>query len=103
LKFTEWEEQKIEDLTTRGSGHTPNKKKPGYYNGGIKWVSLADSKKLDNGYISETTIEISKEGLKNSSAVLHPPGSVIISRDAGVGKSAVLYSEMAVSQHFIAS
>ena len=97
----EWEEKKLEDLSIRGSGHTPNKSEPSYYNGGIKWVSLADSNKLDNRYIYETKIEISKEGLKNSSAVLHPSGTVIISRDAGVGKSAVLYSPMAVSQHFI--
>ncbi|WP_088891390.1 restriction endonuclease subunit S [Leptolyngbya ohadii] len=99
---SEWEVKRIEDLSVRGSGHTPNKSQPSYYNGGIKWVSLADSNKLDNGYIYETKVEISKEGLKNSSAVLHPVGTVIISRDAGVGKSAVLYSEMAVSQHFIA-
>jgi len=97
----EWEEKRIEDLSIRGSGHTPNKSEPSYYNGGIKWVSLADSNKLDNRYIYETKIEISKEGLENSSAVLHPPGTVIISRDAGVGKSAILHSAMAVSQHFI--
>jgi type I restriction enzyme, S subunit len=96
-----WEEKRIEDLAIRGSGHTPNKSQPSYYNGGIKWVSLADSNRLDNGYIYKTKIEISKEGVENSSAVLHPPGTVIISRDAGVGKSAVLYSAMAVSQHFI--
>ncbi len=97
----EWDEKRLEDLSIRGSGHTPNKSEPSYYNGGIKWVSLADSNKLDNRYIYETKIEISKEGLKNSSAVLHPSGTVIISRDAGVGKSAVLHSPMAVSQHFI--
>jgi hypothetical protein len=55
--------------------------------GGIKWVSLADSKRPDHGLISETAIEISEEGIKNSSAVLHPAGSVILSRDAGVGKT----------------
>lgn len=98
----EWNERKIEEVARRGSGHTPNKKEPSYYNGGIRWVSLADSRKLDNGYISTTEIEISKEGLKHSSAVLHPSGTVIVSRDAGVGKSAILYSAMAVSQHFIA-
>ena len=97
----EWEEQKLEDLANRGSGHTPNKAKQEYYNGGIKWVSLADSKRLDNGLISETAIVISEEGIKNSSAVLHPAGSVILSRDAGVGKSAVMSESMAVSQHFI--
>ena len=97
----EWVERKLEELAKRGSGHTPNKQMSNYYNGGIKWVSLADSNKLDNRYIYETKIQISEEGIKNSSAVLHPAGSVILSRDAGVGKSAVLYSEMAVSQHFI--
>ena len=98
----EWKEQRIEKLAKRGSGHTPNKKKSSYYNGGIKWVSLADSSMLDNGYIFETKTEISEEGIKNSSATLHPRGAVIISRDAGVGKSAILHSEMAVSHHFIA-
>ena len=98
----EWRKCKLEELAKRGSGHTPNKKHPSYYNGGIKWVSLADSDKLDNGYIFKTKHEISEAGLRNSSAVLHSPGTVILSRDAGVGKSGVLYSSMAVSQHFIA-
>ena len=98
----DWEKKKLESLAKRGSGHTPNKQFPEYYNGGVNWVSLSDSKKLDNGYIYETNIQISMSGVKNSSAVLHPAGTVILSRDAGVGKSAVLNSEMAVSQHFIA-
>lgn len=96
-----WEDKKLDDLAQRGSGHTPNKGNPEYYNGGIKWVSLADSRRLDRGLISETEIEISEQGIENSSAVLHPEGSVILSRDAGVGKSAVLACQMAVSQHFI--
>lgn len=101
-KDGEWAEKKLEDLAKRGSGHTPSKSHPEYYNGGIKWVSLADSKRLDNGLISETAIEISEEGIQNSSAVLHPQGTVFISRDAGIGKSAVMSEPMAVSQHFIA-
>lgn len=64
-------------------------------------MSLADSARLDNGLISEAAIEISEKGIKNSSAVLHPAGSVILSRDAGVGKSAIISTPMAVSQHFI--
>ncbi|MEW8472057.1 MAG: restriction endonuclease subunit S [Candidatus Thiodiazotropha endolucinida] len=97
-----WEERRLEDLAKRGSGHTPSKKISSYYNGGIKWVSLADSNRLDAGYIYDTKIEISEDGINNSSAVLHPAGTVILSRDAGVGKSAVLFSPMAVSQHFMA-
>lgn len=97
-----WEEKALEQLAKRGSGHTPNKNNPEYYNGGIRWVSLADSNKLDDGLIYETKVKISREGIENSSAVLHPSGTVIISRDAGVGKSAILHCEMAVSQHFMA-
>jgi type I restriction enzyme, S subunit len=97
----EWKEEKLDDLAKLGTGHTPNKATAEYYNGGIKWVSLADSKRLDRGLITETAIEISEEGIKNSSAVLHPAGSVILSRDAGVGKSAIISGAMAVSQHFI--
>ncbi len=67
-----------------------------------KWVSLADSSRLDHLFIYDTDKQISELGLANSSAVKHPPGTVILSRDAGVGKSAILSEEMAVSQHFMA-
>lgn len=97
----DWEVKKLEDLAKRGSGHTPSKLDPEHYNGGIKWISLADSKRLDAGLISNTEHEISAKGIKNSSAVLHPAGTVLISRDAGVGKSAIMALPMAVSQHFI--
>lgn len=97
-----WEIRFLDDVTKRGSGHTPAKQNPSYWNGGIKWVSLADSSRLDKGFIYETDKEISKDGLANSSAVLHPKGTVVLSRDAGVGKSSVLAEEMAVSQHFMA-
>jgi len=97
----EWDVELLDVLCQRGSGHTPSKSHPEYYNGGIKWVSLADTNKLDDLYIRETEYQISKEGIKNSSAVLHPAGTVLISRDAAVGKSAIMYEPMAVSQHFI--
>jgi type I restriction enzyme, S subunit len=97
----DWVSKKLEDLAKRGSGHTPSKSKSEYYEGDIKWVSLADSKRLDAGLICETATSISAQGIKNSSAVLHPEGTVLISRDAGVGKSAVMATPMAVSQHFI--
>lgn len=96
-----WKEVFLEDFAKRGSGHTPNKSYPEYYNGEINWISLTDSKKLDNGYIEFTNTKITQLGLDNSSAVLHPAGSVLLSRDAGVGKSAVMKHSMAVSQHFI--
>lgn len=97
----EWQYELLDNLAARGSGHTPNKNFPEYWNGGIKWISLADSYRLDRLYIEETEYEISQLGIQNSSAVVHPAGTVVLSRDAGVGKSAITSAPMAVSQHFM--
>lgn len=97
----DWKVELLDKVAKRGSGHTPDKSFVNYYNGGVKWISLADSYRLDKGYVYETEVEISDDGLKNSSAVLHPSGTVLMSRDAGVGKSAIMGIDMAVSQHFI--
>ena len=98
----DWSVDLLDAFATRGSGHTPNKNVPSYWNGGIKWVSLADSDHLDNVWIQATDKEISELGIANSSAVKHVDGTVILSRDAGVGKSAIIRGTMAVSQHFMA-
>ena len=96
-----WQYELLDNLSARGSGHTPNKNFPEYWNGGIKWISLADSFRLDRLYIDDTEYEISPLGIQNSSAVVHPAGTVVLSRDAGVGKSAITTQPMAVSQHFM--
>lgn len=98
----DWKYDLLDKFAERCSGHTPSKSFPEYYNGGIKWISLADSYRLDKGYLYETDNEISEEGIKNSSAELHPAETVVLSRDAGIGKSGVMAVPMAVSQHFIA-
>lgn len=97
-----WSYGLLDDFSVRCSGHTPSKSHPEYWNGGIKWISLADSHRLDKGYVFETDNEISLEGVKNSSAEIHPAETVVLSRDAGIGKSGVMAEPMAVSQHFIA-
>lgn len=98
----EWKYDLLDKFAVRCSGHTPSQSFPEYWDGGIKWISLADSNRLDKGYIFNTSKEISEDGVKNSSAVLLPAETVVLSRDAGIGKSAVMYEPMAVSQHFIA-
>lgn len=97
-----WKYDLLDKFAIRCSGHTPSKSFPEYWNGGVKWISLADSYRLDQGYVYETDNEISEEGVKNSSAQLHPAETVVLSRDAGIGKSGVMAVPMAVSQHFIA-
>ena len=97
-----WRYDLLDKFAIRRSGHTPSKSYPEYWNGGVKWISLTDSYRLDKGYIYRTDKEISLEGIENSSAELHPAETVVLSRDAGIGKSGVMAEAMAVSQHFIA-
>ncbi|MCH8493421.1 MAG: restriction endonuclease subunit S [Idiomarina sp.] len=97
-----WDYDLLDNVAVRCSGHTPSKSYPEYWNGGVKWISLTDSYRLDKGYIYATDKEISHEGITHSSAELHPAETVVLSRDAGIGKSAVMAEPMAVSQHFIA-
>jgi type I restriction enzyme S subunit len=99
---SDWHVLLLDSVAERGTGHTPDKKRPEYWSGSIKWVSLQDTQRLDRRGISETAESITPLGLANSAAVRHPRGTVILSRDAGVGKSAILEDDMAVSQHFIA-
>lgn len=92
----------LEDIARRGSGHTPSKKFSEYWDGGVPWVSLQDTKALDRRHVSNTAANISDLGVKNSSAEVHPAGTVFVSRDATVGKVGIMQTPMAVSQHFIA-
>jgi type I restriction enzyme S subunit len=98
----DWEVSLLDSVAKRGSGHTPDKAHPEYWNGQIKWISLQDSDRLDHVYIYDTAAKITPHGIANSSAKMHPEGTVVLSRDAGVGKSAIMKDGMAVSQHFIA-
>ena len=97
-----WATVKLDDVARRGSGHTPSKGHPEYWHGPVKWVSLRDTLRLDRGLIRETASTITAAGVAHSSAVVHPAGTVVLLRDAGVGKSAILGADMAVSQHFMA-
>jgi len=98
----DWDVTLLDSVARRGSGHTPDKAHHEYWGGTIKWVSLQDSDRLDQLYISDTAAKITPAGIANSSAKMHPKGTVVLSRDAGVGKSAIMKDDMAVSQHFMA-
>jgi len=98
----DWDVVLLDSVAKRGSGHTPDKKHPEYWGGDIKWVSLQDSDRLDRLYIYDTAAKITAEGIANSSATMHTAGTIVLSRDAGVGKSAIIRDNMAVSQHFMA-
>lgn len=99
-----WSVERIKWVARMESGHTPDKKIEAYWeNCDIPWVSLNDTAYLKvHDYISETASNINELGMANSSARLLPPGTVVFSRDATIGRCAITTRPMAVSQHFIA-
>ena len=71
-----------------GSGGTPSRKHPEYYNGSIPWVKTGE---LEDDYIQETEEHISEAGMQNSSAKTFPVQTVILAMyGATVGKTAIL-------------
>jgi len=53
-------------------------------------------------YLESTAQQISDAGMANSSARLLPAGTVVLSRDATIGRTAIMRVPMATSQHFAA-
>lgn len=98
----DWECPLLDSVAIRASGHTPDKAHPEYWNGPIAWISLQDTHRLDRPQITETAATVTEAGIRNSSARLLPAGTVVLSRDAGVGRSSIMSKSMAVSQHFMA-
>lgn len=92
-------------LATLGTGHTPSRQKPEYWvDCTIPWLTLADVWQLRDGTmqtVTETSEKISKIGLANSAAVLHPAGTVAMSRTASVGFTCILGIDIATSQDYV--
>jgi len=94
----EWEVVRLGDVCTSGTGGTPSRKKPEYFQGEIPWVK---STEIDFGVISHTEESISSKALKESSAKLYPKGALLVALyGQGVtrGKCALLGIDAAINQ-----
>ncbi|MEU7400929.1 restriction endonuclease subunit S [Streptomyces sp. NPDC044948] len=104
LSESNWPTAPIRLVARLGSGHTPSRNKPEYWqNCTTPWITLADVWQLRSGQkstITETKEKINSLGEANSAAVKHPAGTVILSRTASVGFSAIMGRDMATSQDF---
>lgn len=96
----DWKLVRLTSVAKLESGHTPSRTEPHYWEGDIPWISLQDADALTSNTISDTAETIGPEGLKNSSARMLPPGTVVFQRTANVGLSSIMGREMCTSQHF---
>jgi type I restriction enzyme S subunit len=86
------------------SGHTPSRSRDDWWTDAyIPWVSLHDVGNMRGlKILDDTTQHISDAGIANSSARVLPARTVVLSRDATVGRTAIMGVPMATSQHFAA-
>ena len=90
-----WTDHLLGDLGSWGSGGTPSKAHPEYYNGDIPWLVIGD---LNDGLVSSSANKISQLGLQNSSAKLIPKGTIMIAMYGSIGKLGIAGIECATNQ-----
>ena len=91
-----WKKRALGELSKTTSGGTPSRKRKDYYDGTIPWVKSGE---LNDDYIENTGEQISELGLKNSSAKLFSPGTLLIALyGATVGKTSILRIDAATNQ-----
>lgn len=89
----------IEKVSTGG---TPSTSKEDYWDGGILWLTPKEITGLSPRlYVSETERRITDLGSKSSSAKIHPPGCVMLSKRAPVGLVAINTTYMSTNQGFL--
>ncbi|ORM65837.1 restriction endonuclease [Pantoea rodasii] len=88
---------KIADFCETGSGGTPSKSKPEYYEGGsIPWIKSGD---LKESIIYEVKDFITEVGLKNSSAKIVKKDAILLAMyGATVGRLAILGIDASTNQ-----
>jgi type I restriction enzyme S subunit len=96
-KGDEWEEKKLGEVCDTGAGGTPLKSNKEYYeNADIPWLRSGEVCKK---YIKESELYISENGLKNSSAKLFPPNTVLVAMyGATAGQVGILKFESTTNQ-----
>lgn len=78
-----WKLVRLGDIAQISSGGTPDRSQPRYWNGDIPWVTTGE---IQFNTITDTAEKITAEGLKNSSAKLYPPGTLLMAM-YGQGKT----------------
>ena len=100
-----WGTPRISQVARMGTGHTPSRSESAYWvDCKIPWLTTSDVHRFRHDeidFIETTTVQISQLGVENSAAVVHPAGTVALSRTASAGFSIIMATDMATSQDFV--
>lgn len=98
-----WKVGSIKDFGEIIGGGTPPTSNADYYTAsteGIGWITPYDMANNNNKYIAHGERDITKNGLNNSSAVLMPKGTVLMTSRAPIGYIGIATKELATNQGF---
>lgn len=93
-----WESTTIGAVCEIVNGGTPKTGVPEYWGGQHRWVTPAEMGKRPSPYIDDTERKISDLGLRDSSARMLPPRSVILSSRAPIGHLVINTEPMSTNQ-----
>jgi len=93
-----WQTKTIGETCEVVNGGTPKTGVSEYWDGQHRWITPAEMGKRLSPYVSETERMISDLGLRNSSAQMLPPHSVILSSRAPIGHLVINTELMATNQ-----
>ena len=97
--FTDdWEQRKLGDIADIVGGGTPSTGNQSYWDGEIDWYAPAEI--ADQIYANSSQKKITALGYENSSAKMLPPGTVLFTSRAGIGKTAILTRKGCTNQGF---
>lgn len=93
---TKWTLTPLENCGEWGSGGTPTRTNPLYYqNGTIPWLIIGD---LNDGIVTKAATHITEAGLRNSSAKLLPINTLLVAMYGSIGKLGITGIECATNQ-----
>ncbi|MEI2677685.1 MAG: restriction endonuclease subunit S [Burkholderiaceae bacterium] len=78
-----WHRSTLGEIARITSGGTPDRSEPSYWGGSVPWVTTGE---IQFNTITDTVEKITEAGLKNSSAKLFPPGTLLMAM-YGQGKT----------------
>ena len=82
----DWAIGYLSDFGKVQSGGTPSTTMADYWGGSIAWCTPSDITSTPTKYINSTERTITDAGLKNSSAIVMPAGSILLCTRATIGE-----------------
>ena len=96
-----WTRAVLTDVADLGTGHTPSRHHPEYWDGDIGWIGIRDAGAHHGKVINDTAQHITPLGVENSAARMLPKDTICLSRTASVGYVVKMGRPMTTSQDFV--